>query len=195
MDIASLASASPLAAYANYAAQREANRDNITLAKEQMEFQERMSSTAHQREVKDLKAAGLNPNLSAGGNGSSTPSGASATVNAPQVDTTPVFAALSFMNERKKLDLEGQKVDIDRAKAKAEIGKKESDTDLNIGKKYLQQKGMPRANVEGKINRVMDKTIDFLLKQGEGASYDTPSKRMRDNQKAVEQFNNMGRQP
>ncbi len=52
---------------------------NAAQAAKNRNWQEYMSNTAHQREIKDLKAAGLNPVLSAmGGNGAAVTSGATA---------------------------------------------------------------------------------------------------------------------
>ena len=69
------------------------NTWSASQAQKQMDFQERMSNTAHQREMADLKAAGLNPVLAAN-SGASIPSGAMGST-----DETSTGAIADFLKE------------------------------------------------------------------------------------------------
>jgi hypothetical protein len=71
---------SAVGAVGSYLGAEQTNKASAEQAQKQMDFQERMSSSAHQREVKDLIAAGLNPMLSAKLGGASSPAGAMAPV-------------------------------------------------------------------------------------------------------------------
>ncbi|QXN75133.1 DNA pilot protein [Microvirus mar30] len=99
--------------------------DNQASAKTQMDFQERMSSTSHQREVKDLIAAGLNPVLSANA-GASTPAGAYGAV-----DSAPINANAQSRLQLRILDKQLQnQLDINRAQLAAQQAMNKYSTDV-----------------------------------------------------------------
>lgn len=75
---------------------RQAQAYNAAEAAKNRDWQERLANSAHQREVADLKKAGLNPVLSAGGQGATTGSGASASSDAAGVDTSMVGAVIDM---------------------------------------------------------------------------------------------------
>lgn len=85
-----------------FGGQREANKRNLQIAREQMAFQERMSSTAYQRAAKDLEAAGLNRILALG-SPATTPSGALATMQNPLAGAAGTLSKASATARERQL--------------------------------------------------------------------------------------------
>lgn len=158
-----------LSNFMNRDAYREASAANLSSAREQMAFQERMSNTQYQRAVADMRAAGLNPMLAYQQGGAGTPSGSSASAIAPDfqdpigksiasaIETRRLYKDLEQTDSQVKLNTEAEKTqktqqDLNQATAKA--------TNLS---NQIKAAEIPAQIAETKLRK---KQADFLSQPG-----------------------------
>lgn len=146
-----------------YVGQQHANSMNADQAKNMMDFQAGMSGTAHLREVGDLKNAGLNPILSAGGSGAPMGTGAQAEMGSP----------LGKLSEgiSKGMDtgiaLRAQNKAMQTADAGLENTKEDTANKIAQNALITNQAGATAKEIEQKSmsNKILKETLDAQIKK------------------------------
>lgn len=133
------------------------NRTNRDIAREQMAFQERMSSTAIQRSVEDYRKAGLNPAL-AYERSASSPGGASTVIG------DPISAGITTAQRAREARLAADTALEQQRLLRAQTMKSQADhANAIIEGRRLEQDILFRGQEQPYINR--QRAVDALLSE------------------------------
>jgi hypothetical protein len=151
-----------------------ANVSREQQASRQMQFQERMSSTAYQRAMQDMREAGLNPILAAKVGPASSPAGAMA--NIQDIGTPAAQAATSAYQAQTQRQQQEESAQLSRAQANVADKTAEKivaeTSNLRVQGEVLSLTVKNLAEVisqTGQNTRVLEKQAELIAEQIKGA--------------------------
>lgn len=166
----------------NIGMQYALNLDQMAVAQMNNQTQIDLANTAHQREVNDLRDAGLNPILSAtGGNGAAMPSLGGVNLDAPHAEAyraeSPMRELGTSARELGRLMSAQYEAEVDAAKANAEYAHEQvkalrQDTDVkrSLGIAAKEEARLEALLSHNKFNRISQDAMPIVRNLSPGSS-------------------------